>query len=407
MIHQRTSLRIAVTILVIFTIQNCDPGTEDEETTGFIYSTNQDQITIDAEPFYIRGVVYVPFAAGYLPWEFEYNDNLPDILTQRIDEDIAGIEALGVNTIRLWGAPPYCYERIADQTDLLIIQTIWLETEHEDFGSDDFINTSKTIIDNSIQKIFSVLPTDNPPILAYLIGNELARQNIINTNNARPGLYSFSGTYIQTDTILTATEHSLAILADYLKESVAAYTSVEPLVSYSNEIRTYDFIDTPFMDFRCYNVYSYAVDYYVANPPLGSTSGTITQGFIESLKTTHPELPVLITETGLSVSPEAHHIGPPNYSYGGNTEAEQAAGIIQTILDIETASPPIAGVIIHEFNDAWWKFGLEDSYTQDPSDIEEWFGLTGFTGESTDWELAPRESYYAIKNYWNNQSKTE
>jgi hypothetical protein len=37
-------------------------------------------------------------------------------------------------------------------------------------------------------------------------------------------------------------------------------------------------------------------------------------------------------------------------------------------------------VIIHEFLDAWWKTGLEESSSQDPDDVEEWFGIVRVNG---------------------------
>ncbi len=385
---------------ILFVVQGCEQQEEKIMPTPSVFSTSSDNIIVDGETLDVRGVVYVPFAPGYLPWDFEYDTQLPDVLINRINDDIDSINAMGVNTIRLWGAPRYCYDRIAKKTDILILQTIWLDGEHADFSSSDFISSSKAIIDEVTEKIFSAISSDNPPILAYLIGNELSRQSILNTNQTHPEKYAFTGEYIQTDTSLSATELTLAELADYLKKVVVSYTSVEPLVSYSNELRTYDILDTPFLDFRSYNVYSYAVDYYIADPPTGSSSGTITQGFIEQLKNAHPEIPLLVTETGLSVNPGGQHLGPPNYGYGGNSENEQATGLLQTIVDIETASPPIAGVIIHEFNDAWWKFGLEDSYSQDPDDIEEWFGLVAFTGEPSAWNIIPREAYHDIRDHW-------
>ncbi|MCF7822573.1 MAG: hypothetical protein K9N35_00215 [Candidatus Marinimicrobia bacterium] len=380
----------------------CEHSGEKQSNPAHVLGTNSNHLTLDNASFPVKGVVYVPFAPGYLPWQFEFDDQLPSILQDRINQDIDSIKALGVNTIRLWGAPKYCYKRIAQESDILILQTIWLDSEHEDFRSSEFLNSSKTVITDAISKIFSIMDPNDPVILAYLLGNELSRQSILSTNQAHPGSYAFAGEYIQTDSTLTATELTLAELADYLKQVVVSFTSVEPLVSYSNELRTFDILDTPFLDFRSYNVYSYAVDYYVKNHVPGSSSGTITQGFIETLKSKHPDMPLLITETGLSVSPLATHVGPPNYGYGGNTETEQAEGILQTIQDIETASPPIAGLIVHEFNDAWWKYDLEDSYTQDPADIEEWFGIVGFTGDLSNWQLSPRKAYTALRMHWNN-----
>ena len=109
---------------------------------------------------------------------------------------------------------------------------------------------------------------------------------------------------------------------------------------------------------------------------------------------------MLITETGLSVSPNAHQAGPPNYGYGGNTEHEQATGMLQNLEDSNTSLLPTAGVCIHEYLDAWWKFGLQDSYTQDPDDIEEWFGIATLKDSNNWYTTEFRESYNAIKNKW-------
>ena len=202
----------------------------------------------------------------------------------------------------------------------------------------------------------------------------------VQLGSEHPGLNSYTGNYISTEQNLNASEVFLAEMADYVKEYEQDTYGVTHLVSYSNDIRTADLIDTPFLDFRSHNTYSYSVPYYRPGTSPGSGSGTLLQGWIEELKSRFPDLPLLITETGLSVSPNASHVGSPNYGYGGNTESEQTTGLLQNIEDNETSQSPNAGVIIHEFLDAWWKFGLEDSYSQDPDDIEEWFGVIRLIG---------------------------
>ncbi len=122
--------------------------------------------------------------------------------------------------------------------------------------------------------------------------------------------------------------------------------------------------------------------------------------WIEEIKNKHPNKPLLISETGLSVSPNASPVGPPDYGYGGNTESEQAMGLVQNIIDINTLNLPTAGVCIHEYLDAWWKFGLEDSYTQDPDDVEEWFGLVRLINAGDWYSTEFRSAYETIKNIW-------
>jgi hypothetical protein len=345
-----------------------------------VFSTDDDYILKDGEPFLVRGVVYVPGYPGYLPWDVESASVLPEGLRRSIDRDIAQIAAMGANTIRLWGAPRHCYQAIKQAGDLFILQTLWIDPEVSDLHDPQFKEATRGYVRSVIDRIHSVYTDAAPPLIAYLVGNELSESAIRATNAAHPGLHGYSGDYVTTEQDLNASEVFLAELADYVKQYEYATYGVTHLVSYANDIRTADLIDTPFLDFRSHNVYSYAVAYYRPGTSLGSESGTLLQGWIEELKSRFPDRPLLVTETGLSVSPSAPHVGPPDYGYGGNTESEQAAGLLRTIDDVETSESPTAGVIIHEFLDAWWKFGLDDSYSQDPEDVEEWFGIIRLIG---------------------------
>ncbi len=345
-----------------------------------VFTTDADYILQDGAPFPLRGVVYVPGYPGYLPWEVETASTLPERLRQSIDRDIAQIAALGANTVRLWGAPRYCYEALRRAGDLFFLQTLWIDTEASDLHDPQFKLQTKAYIRSVIDRIHGAYADDPPPLIAYLVGNELSESTIRATNAAHPELTGYAGAYIVTGQNLNASEVFLAEMADYVKQYEHDTYGVTHLVSYANDIRTADLIDTPFLDFRSHNTYSYAVPYYRPGTSSGSVSGTLLQGWIEELKSRFPDRPLLVTETGLSVSPNAPHVGPPNYGYGGNTVFEQATGLVQSIEDVETSQVPTAGVIVHELLDAWWKTGLEDSYSQDPDDVEEWFGIVRLSG---------------------------
>jgi hypothetical protein len=339
------------------------------------FSTNDDHILKDGSPFFVKGVVYVPGYPGYLPWEIENAGSLPERLRNSIDRDILQIKAIGANAIRFWGAPRYCYESLRNAGDLFFIQTIWIETEVADLHDPAFKESTKSYIRSIIDRIYSVYQDTKPPIIAYLVGNEISEASILSTNSAHPDIDSYAGTFIDTGPNVNASEAFIAEMADYVKSYEGDTYGHISLVSYSNDIRTADLIDTPFLDFRSHNTYSYAVPYYRPSTLPGRSSGTLFQGWIEELKSRYDDKPLLITETGLSVSPNAMRVGPPNYGYGGNTETDQIQGLLQNLDDIDSSLKPTAGVIIHEYLDAWWKFGLDDSFSQDPDDIEEWFGL--------------------------------
>ena len=365
------------------------------------FTTDIDFIYKDGEHFDLRGVVYVVGEPGYLPWEVEVMSELPEILKARIDADLASIKALGANTVRFWGAPAYAFSSLKALGGLNILQTIWLDGTTEDFHNEAYKSTSKDYIKTVVDRVYSAYPDNNPPVVAFLVGNELSETSIQSTNQAHPDITSFSGNHFFA-TEINATEAFIAEMADYLRTYELEKYNKASLISYANEIRTVHLIDTPFLDFRSQNVYSYAVPYYRPQTQLGSSSGTLYQGWIEELKYMHSSLPLLITETGLSVSPNAAHNGPPNYGYGGNSEAEQKTGIAQNLQDINSAAVNSAGVVIHEFVDAWWKFSLEDSYTQDPNDIEEWFGMVRIVEENNVYVTKPRPVYWQVQSLWRN-----
>jgi exo-beta-1,3-glucanase (GH17 family) len=391
--------QIIFVLLGFIFVSSCN--IEDNKTGENIrFSVDNNYILKNNIPYLIKGVVYVPGYPGYLPWEIEKSTTLPAELKNNIFTDIANIKAMGANTVRFWGAPKYCYEALKKVGDLYFIQTIWIKGDEADFQNTAFKETTKAYIREVIDRIYAVFDTNSPPLIAYLIGNELSESSILSTDAKHPEINKYIGNYIKTDSKSTATEAFIAEMADYTKSyEFETYNHVS-LVSYANDIRTADIINTPFLDFISQNAYSYAVPYYRPNTALGSNSGTIFQGWIEELKSKHPNKPLLITETGLSVSPNANHIGSPNFGYGGNTELEQTTGLLQNINDINTSALPTAGVCIHEYLDAWWKFGLEDSYSQDPNDIEEWFGIVKLINTNGSYTIEFRNSYNAIKNTW-------
>lgn len=371
-----------------------------KEVENVSFTVDDNSILKNNVPFQVKGVVYVPGYPGYLPWEIEKSLSLPDKLKNSISSDIANIKAMGANTIRFWGAPKYCYEALKNAGGLYFIQTIWINGEEPDLQNAVFKENTKSYIREVIDRIYSVFHDNSPPLIAIIIGSELSESSILSTNAAHPQINEFIGNYIKTGSNVTATEAFIAEMADYARTYEFQNYHHISLLSYANEIRTADIIDIPFLDFVSHNVYSYAVPYYRPNTSPGSHSGTLFQGWVEEIKSKHPKIPLLVTETGLSVSPNANHVGAPNYGYGGNTEAEQAAGLLQNINDINTTALPCGGVCIHEYLDAWWKYGLTDSNTHDPDDIEEWFGIVKLI-HSDDWySTENRNSFNAIKNTW-------
>lgn len=363
------------------------------------FSVDADFIYKNSERFDLRGVVYVPGQPGYLPWEIEGMTSLPEEVQSRITADLADIRKMGANTVRLWGVPAFCYAAVRAVGGLHILQTIWLDGHVPDFHDAAFKARSAAYIREVIDRLYSAYPNNDPPIVAFLVGNELSAASILSTNQAHPGINAYTGNFFSASGI-NASEAFILEMADYLRTYEWEHYGRTSLISYANEIRTVHLVDTPFLDFRSQNVYSYAIPVFRPQTQPGSASGTLYQGWIEELKYMHPGVPLLITETGLSVSPNATHVGPPNYGYGGNSEVEQASGIQQNLADMHSASVALAGITIHEYLDAWWKFGYQDSLTQDPDDIEEWFGIVRLVATAGGYSTEPRPAYEYLKNTW-------
>ncbi len=147
-----------------------------------------------------------------------------------------------------------------------------------------------------------------------------------------------------------------------------------------------DFINMNMFDLSGYNMYPY-------NPATISHSLGY-QSHIDYLKKAAPNKPLVVTEFGLSVSPD----GPGNYGYGGNTLQEQMDGDLKTYRALIDGDAQ--GGCVFNYLDGWWKnFETEnDADTHEP-EPEEWFGLFGIDDESSDPNGTARPVWYAMKEY--------
>lgn len=103
-------------------------------------------------------------------------------------------------------------------------------------------------------------------------------------------------------------------------------------------------------------------------------------------RTLAQDKPLIITEHGLSVSPNGDGRG-----YGGNTLAEQRDGMIRMNEDWLAAGA--VGGCAFMWTDGWWKTGSEDQHNPGP---ESWYGILEV---DTDYVGKPRPVYYALKEF--------
>jgi hypothetical protein len=116
------------------------------------------------------------------------------------------------------------------------------------------------------------------------------------------------------------------------------------------------------------------------------------RGYLEWLKKRHPRgAPLVVTEFGLSVSPE----GEGRFGYGANTPQDQAEGDLWMLKSLIEAGTD--GSCVFSYADGWWKNGNipSDEKTHE-GDPEEWYGLIGYESK-TDATGTERPAFEAIK----------
>ena len=144
--------------------------------------------------------------------------------------------------------------------------------------------------------------------------------------------------------------------------------------------------DSNYLDYYSTNAYSERPA-RIREHQMGPGTGTPFAGYLAGLRAHLPNMPRVVTETGLADSPSAAsedehqkvHPWYPAYRYGGLSGEQVAEGLLDRYWDARL-SGSVAGVAIFEWNDEWWKSPRDDP--NDPCEHddhpEEYFGLLGW-----------------------------
>ncbi|OGU77863.1 MAG: hypothetical protein A2W11_00030 [Ignavibacteria bacterium RBG_16_35_7] len=283
---------------------------------------------INGEKFFVKGIGYETHTRpGQVPWVYSFN---PDL----IQFDLNRIKSAGFNTIRTWGALTEEELQIVEQSGLKIIFGIWIDPQGN-FSDTNFVAQ----VYNHVNDVLNYSANYNS-IIGYLIMNEPQVQHIYNV-----GAQSLLNLWNQIINLIHNRHPGIP-------------------VSFSNTMIG-DYINMEIFDFAAYNAYIY-------NPVTISNSHGYS-GFLNYLKENRADnMPFIITEYGLSVSPGDTNNG---YGYGGNTIEQQATGNLLMYRGLIDADAQ--GNCVFQYHDGWWKGGNE--YVHDPNP-EEWFGLIEFSG---------------------------
>jgi hypothetical protein len=313
------------------------------ERTGFGRpGVRGDWLTVDGERFFVVGIGYdAGCRPGQLPWQRTFDREL-------LSHDFRRIREAGFNTLRVWGPLKDEELALAREFGLWVIQGLWFDPK-ADFNDPGFRSETYALVEREVRRMAKF---DN--ILYYLLLNEPHGDAAQRVGVA--GMHDF-----------------YAGLLEHARRAAPG-----ALFSYANCVFT-DYLSWDGWDVASYNVYPYSPA--VIDKSLGYAA------YLKWLKAAYAgEMPLVITEFGLSVSPSGDGRG-----YGGNSLEQQRDGVLQMWEDIIAAG--CSGGCAFMWIDGWWKHGNEHAHDDH---AEEWYGLLS---ADEDAQGEPRPVYYALKEY--------
>jgi glycosyltransferase involved in cell wall biosynthesis len=252
------------------------------------------------EKLYVRGVTYGPFRPGQDGTEY------PD--PARVAQDFEAMVATGINALRTYSVPPSWFLDAAQRANLRVMVGLPWE-QHVTFLDDS--RTARAIEARVREAVREC--AGHPAVLCYAVGNEIPA-----------GIVRWLG------------RRRVEKFVEKLYR-VAKAEDPEALVTYVN-FPTTEFLELPFLDFFCFNVYLESQDAFEA--------------YLARLQTLAGDRPLLLAEIGLDSR--------------RNGEQAQAASLGWQVHNAFAGG--CAGTFVFSWTDEWHRGGCE---------IEEWdFGLT-------------------------------
>ncbi len=352
----------------------------------------------DYRPLILKGVNLGSSPPGYFPGEIAYA-----ITPDTYERWISRIAEAGFNTLRVYTLhPPAFYEKLAEynqrhpENPLLLFQGIWLEEiddpwdpyhydltlRRHSFSSEiaeviDCIH-GKADIAFRYGKAYGVYKTDISQWTAgYIIGREVAPQEIDTTNKFHPGDVSYSGSRFSISGA-TASEVFVTRMLDrvvtYEEEnysssrpvSFSSWPTLDPL-EHPTEIHTDE--DAASFDitkiirsggpglFASYHAYPYYPNFISQEPSYRSWSDSQGPnsylGYLHAMKSHYSDMPLVIAEFGVPSSWGSAHESYSGMPHGGNSERQQGEMNMRLMHNMLDAG--CAGGFMFAWMDEWFK----------------------------------------------------
>lgn len=255
---------------------------------------------VEGEKFYVRGVTYGPFRPA--------SDGCAYKTLGEVDRDFSAMAAAGFNTVRTYTAvPTWLLDRAQHYGLKVLVGISWPQLIN-------FLDTRKrrdeivATVRDTVRKM-----AGHPAVLGYTLGNEIPAAIVRWYGAAR-------------------IEQFIRRLYDAAKDA-----DPDGLVTYANYPTT-EYLQLPFLDFSCYNVYLDAPKNLAA--------------YVARLQNLSEEKPLVLSELGID-------------SERAGTEKQAAS--LEWQLRVAYAGG-CAGVCVFSWTDEWFRLG---------HDIDGWsFGLT-------------------------------
>lgn len=350
------------------------------------------------EPMILKGVNLGSSPPGYFPGEIAYA-----ITPETYERWINRMGEAGFNTLRVYTLhPPVFYEKLAEynqrhpEKPILLFQGIWLE-EVED-GTDPLgydLVRRRTAFSSEISEVidcihgnadiafrygksYGIYRTDVSQWTAgFIIGREVAPQEIDSTNKVHPGNTSYSGTRFSI-TGGTASEAFIAEMLDRVvvfeengysvsrPVSFSSWPTLDPL-QHPTEIYTDE--DVASFDitkisrnggpglFASYHAYPYYPNFISQEPSYRGYSDSEGPdsylGYLTAMKNHYANMPLVIAEFGVPSSWGSAHQSYSSMHHGGYSEIQQGEKNMRMMHNMLDAG--CAGGFMFAWMDEWFK----------------------------------------------------
>ena len=307
----------------------------------------------------------------------------------------SGVDSLRVYTLH----HPQFYRAFADHnrshpdTPMLLLHGIWLTEEAEsshllahasEFNEDiaevvDAVH-GRRIVDERFGRAWGTFDVDvSEWVLGWILGREVAPEEIAATNAADPTFTSYAGDSISLEEgtpaecfVVAALDFAATYEADVYgvrrPVSFSSWPTLDPLVHPTeggDSSEDEEALDLAAMDphaheagvFFTYHAYPYYPNFVFEDPTYAQTTDSMGVnpylGYLLDLSDAHEPWPVLVGEFGVPTSWVSAHDSPSGLDHGGHDAASQGRSGVRMIDTIHEAG--LAGGQWFAWLDEWWK----------------------------------------------------